>query len=84
MSKEIPNELSSCFNTPAGRRELMRQHGNTSSIFSGLTEDGESVCVSIAPNSIVVNTFQDNGWVRVNYYDSEGFPCGETFDGRYK
>ena len=84
MPQVIPNEISAKFVEPEGRRELMKRYGDTHSMFSGINEDGESVCASIAQDNIVVSTFQDNGWVRVNYYDGEGFPCGETFDGKYR
>lgn len=81
--KGIPNELSERFMTPAGRKELMKKYGGLQSMFAGINEDGEHVHVSIATNNIVMSTFQSNGWIRVNFYDEEGFPCGESFDGRF-
>ena len=57
-------------------------HADLPELVDGLAAN-ESVDGS-AHDNIVVSTFQDNGWVRVNYYDEKGFPCGETFDGRYR
>lgn len=66
-------------------RELIREYGNSKSMFTGTNEDGERMTISIdTENGIVTNTFQSNGWVRVNYYGSDGLPEGETFDGKWK
>lgn len=82
--KSIPNELSRQFPTVEGRKQLIRQHGDSDTMYSGKNEDGEDVTVSIDRTGIVLNTYQQNGWVRVNYYDADGFASGETFDGRWK
>ena len=82
--KDIPNELSQSFGKVETRVELMRLYGDSKFPFSGVNEDGERVLVSINPDSIIVNTYQSNGWVRVNYYDESGYNDGETFDGRWK
>ena len=42
------------------------------------------LAVSIAKDSIVVKTNQSNGWIRVNYYDENGNPEGESFEGRHR
>ncbi len=82
--KQIPNELSENFNTQEGRKKLIELYSNGDSMFFGTNEDNESVYVSIAENGIILRTEQDNGWVRVNFYDSEGIATGETFDGKWK
>lgn len=83
-AKMIPNKLSMNFNTPAGRRELMKLYGESTFPYVGTNADGEEVKVSITKTSIVVQTYQSNGWVRVNYYDEEGLAAGETFDGKWR
>lgn len=84
IAKTIPNELTQNFGDINVRRELMKLYGESRTAYSGTNEDGEDVLVSIAPDSIVVSTFQSNGWVRKNYYGKDGLPEGETFDGRWK
>ena len=66
-------------------RELIREYGDSNTLFSGTNEEGERMTVSIdTEHGIVTNTFQSNGWVRVNYYGTDGLPEGETFDGKWK
>ena len=83
--KRIPNELSAQFDTTEGRRKLVELYGDSDTMFSGENEEGEMVTVSIdAERGIVLNTYQQNGWVRVNYYNKDGVAEGESFDGRWK
>lgn len=83
--KRIPNELSAQFDTTEGRRKLVELYGDSDTMFSGENADGETVMVSIdTENGIVLNTYQHNGWVRVNYYNKDGVAEGESFDGRWK
>lgn len=82
--KTIPNELSMKFDTTQGRKELMRLYGNSDMPYSGVNSDGETVHITISPDEIILHTYQSNGWCRVNYYDENGNPSGETFDGRWK
>lgn len=71
-------------NNPELICNLMEQHGNSASPFYGKNEDGEDVEIHIGNTSVVYKTYQSNGWVRVNYYDKNGLPNGEMFDGRWK
>ena len=80
----IPNSDGELFKSAKGRRLLMERYGGSRFPYSGVNEDGEQVLVSISTDSIVINTFQSNGWVRVNCYDAEGQQDGETFDGHWK
>ena len=80
----IPNSDGELFKSAEGRRLLMERYGGSRFPYSGVNEDGEQVLVSISADSIVINTFQSNGWVRVNYYDAKGYADGETFDGHWK
>lgn len=34
--------------------------------------------------AVILTTYQKNGWLRINYYDADGFAQDETFDGRWK
>lgn len=82
--KSIPNELSARFADIEGRKELIEKYGNSKFPFTGVNEDGEMVNISIDTESgIVLETYQKNGWVRVNYYDKDGFAEGESFNGRW-
>ena len=63
--------------------ECMKEYGDTETPFFGKNEDGETVCVHVAQDGIIVDTYQSNGWLRKNYYNAEGNQDGETFDGRW-
>ena len=82
--KSIPNELAARFAEVEVRKQLMKEYGDSDSAFLGHNEGGELVEMSVCPDEIIVRTFQDNGWVRVNYYDENGLPNGETFDGKWE
>lgn len=83
MGTMIPDSEGHKFTTVEGRKELMQKYGKDSWPYDGVNEDGEQVMVSISTDSIVVKTYQHNGWTRVNYYDEEGYPNGEKFEGRW-
>jgi len=80
----IPNELSRRFNTVEGRRKLIEEYANSTTMFSGENEDGECVFLSISESGMILRTEQENGWVRVNYYDQDGYATGEGFDGKWR
>lgn len=82
--RERLNKLAKDFNNRETRVLLMKEFGDSKQVFSGINEDGEAILISIAKDSIVVKTNQSNGWVRVNYYDENGNPEGETFEGRHR
>lgn len=65
--------------SPENLKKLMKGHGTSKCAYSGKNQDGENVLVSINDDSICVATMQSNGWTRKNYFDSDGYPCGETF-----
>lgn len=79
---KIPNEDVACFNDPDTKIRLMRKYGHCGP-FVGHNAEGEKVVLSIAPDSIILETYQKNGWIRKNYFDSCGFPDGEMFDGKW-
>ena len=78
----IPNEDVACFADPDCKVRLMRNYGHCAP-FEGTNAEGERVILSIAPESILLETHQKNGWIRKNYYDENGFPAGEMFDGKW-
>ena len=66
-------------------RKLIKDFGDSDTMFIGTNSEGEQMTISIdAHNGIITNTYQNNGWVRVNYYDVNGLPNGESFDGRWR
>ena len=66
-------------------RELIQTYGDSDTMFMGNNSEGEMITISIDRESgIIVTTYQRNGWVRKNYYDTDGLPNGETFEGRWK
>ena len=75
--------LAADFGNPASRRQMMQEFGDYPNALSGANEDGEQTLISICPSSLIVKTFQENGWVRVNEYGADGQMAGETFDGRW-
>ena len=80
----IPNELSAKFNTLEGRKQIIAEYADSDTMFVGENEDGERVYLSVSDTGMVLRTEQENGWVRVNYYDAEGDTTGESFDGKWK
>lgn len=80
---EIPNELSARFDTVEGRKAIIDRYKDSSSMFVGVNEDGETVFMSVSDTGIILRTEQENGWVRVNFYNADGEAEGETFDGKW-
>lgn len=76
---------SICFdgNNPKLLRSLMEKHGNSKFPFYGENEDGERVEIHIGKSNIVYKTYQKNGWLRANYFDENGLPDGEIFEGKW-
>lgn len=64
-------------------RFLMGKFGDTESMMPGKNERGESQSISFYPTRIVLVTFQNNGFERVNTYWHSGVQ-EETFNGRWK
>lgn len=81
--RSIPNELSARFNEPEIRRQIMHEYGDSTTAFCGTNEDNELVEMSVHPSEIIVKTYQQNGWLRVNYFDEHGYPNGEVYEGRW-
>ena len=82
--REIEQKDLSLFNTEKGRCELMAKYGDSKTAFIGHNVDGEMVIVSISHESIVVATYQENHWIREDWYDKEGrYEC-ESYKGRWE
>ena len=77
------NELAAHFERSEVRKTLMKEFGESETAYSGVNADGEDVLLSIFSDHITVSTNQCNGWVRVNYYDADGYAEGETYKGRW-
>lgn len=71
--------------SPKHLRQLIKEYGKSNTMFPGTNSDGERMTISInAKEGIITNTYQNNGWIRVNYYGVDGFSEGETFDGKWR
>ena len=79
----IPDELARKFGDIEGRRQLMKDYGDKSSMFTGTNQDGEDVSISIAASGIIETVYQGNGRVRIDYYDENGYQTGSKYDGQW-
>ncbi len=82
LSSAIPLEKSYNLSEWEDMKQLL------SDIDSGMygckNSDGEDVLVMREKgHGMEVMTFQDNGWLRVNYFTESGHDDGETFTGRW-
>lgn len=77
----IPDADAQKLTTPEGRKWVMQ---NYNGIYSGENTDGEAVLVTICSTALKITTSQNNGWIRINWYDASGLPAGETFDGKWR
>lgn len=65
-----------------GSRKLMDEFGDSTVPFFGHNDEGETTMTSITHESIVMQTYQDNGWIRENWLHYDG-TREETFKGRW-
>lgn len=87
MSKDLiakANELAKDFGDRNKRMQLMSVLSQLDTLLEGVNQNGEDILISGTEDGIVLTTFQNNGWTRVNYYDEYGYQCGETFEGRWR
>lgn len=80
----IPEEIASQFSTPEGRKKIIKFYGVAPNMYVGKNEIGEDVTLAVSPSGIKLETYQRNGWVRLNYYNTDGNSSGETYGGRWK
>lgn len=71
------------FSDLSSMRSLMEKYGNSELPFSGENDQGEMVVISIFPDRIISNTYQLNGWVRINTLWADG-TIEQTFDGKWE
>lgn len=72
------------FGNPASVMDAIEKYGDLPDMLFAKNEDGEEQQISISTSSgIVLRTYQNNGWVRVDYFDIKGNLEDETFDGRW-
>ena len=63
--------------------KLMDKYGETTDEdFYGENQHGEFISIAIWPDNIILTTYQDNGWIRKNYYWRDG-TIEEIFDGKW-
>ena len=82
--KTMPEQDLALFNTVEGRCKLMQKYGDSQTAYTGHNVEGEMVMVSISHESIVVQTYQSNHWIREDWYDKDGFYEAETYKGRWE
>lgn len=56
----------------AGMCKIMDEFGDEPLPFKGTNENGETVLIGVTHDSISVQTFQMNGWMRTNIYNRYG------------
>lgn len=82
--RSIPNELSARFGEIEVRKQIMAEYGDSDTAFLGENADGETVEISVYKDKIIVKTYQNNGWVRVDHYNSDGCYEAEMYEGKWK
>ena len=50
---------------------LMRTTGRFNKTYPGENNDGEKIKIHISENNIIVDTYQENGWIRRNVYTKD-------------
>lgn len=80
----IPNELSARFGEIEVRKQIMAEYGDSNSMFVGTNADGETTMMSVFKDKIIVKTHQNNGWIRVDYFDSDGLYEAEMYEGKWR
>lgn len=80
---KIPNELSARFNEVEIRKQIMSEYGDSDTAFLGTNDNGETVMMSVFKDKIIVETHQNNGWVRKDYYDENGYYEAEMYEGKW-
>lgn len=63
--------------------EAMDKYHETKTMLLGKNADGEMVTTSIFEDHIVLQTFQNNHWIRKNYYYRDG-TVEELFEGKWE
>lgn len=72
--------LTKNFDDIENRRTLMREFGDYPEMLFGKNQNGEDTSISINPDNIVIVTYQNNGYIRKNFYDAGGYMTGELYE----
>ena len=71
------------FSDPKSVKDLMNNYSSVNTMLFGTNQNGETQTISIAKDSVVVVTYQDNHYVRTNHYDSNGICVAEMYDSEF-
>lgn len=66
------------------RRKVIEIYKDIDTAFTGNNEHKETVELHVTPTGMMIRTYQNNGWVRVNYYNVSGVAECESYEGRWK
>lgn len=65
-------------------RELCKAHEKYPVLLVGKTSGDEDIMIEILSDRIITEVFQENGWIRKNYYYPEECITEELFHGKWK
>ena len=78
------NTISLDFSNPAILKAAMEKYGDRKDMLFGENTNGEKQDISIAYDSIILTTYQNNGYIRKNEYNADGLSVCETYEGRWR
>lgn len=79
-NKVIHGQLRADFSDPESVKDLMNNYSSVNTMLFSTNQNGETQTISIAKDSVVVVTYQNNHYVRTNHYDSDGICVAEMYD----
>ena len=82
MNKTVTINID--FSDPKSVKTNINKYKNLDYMIFGKNTDDEDMDISLSEDGVVTKTYQNNGWLRVNYYDENGFMECETFEGRWR
>lgn len=68
----------------ASMRELCKKHEQYPVPLLGKTSIGEDIIIEVLSDRIITEVYQENGWVRKNFYYPEECTTEELFQGKWK
>lgn len=73
------------FASATSLKRLMKEYADTTEPLSGQNSEGEDMRISVTADSVMVRTYQNNGWMRIDEYklDEGEIIHAQTFDGRW-
>ena len=83
--KQIPDSLALEFHKLEVRQQIIEKFSDNAEFYVGNNAFGDRIILNVSRETgITLQTYQANGWLRITYYDPNGFYAGETFDGRWR